>query len=75
MSGASRDAERPSYEQLEALVAELRARIVEQERVIAELRARLDQSSRNSSRPCQDPGRARIGEEQKEPESLCRTRA
>ena len=39
MSDASRDAQRPSYEQLEALVAEQQARIEELGRVIAELRA------------------------------------
>ena len=50
MSDARRDAERPSYEQLDELIAVLRARIAQQDRVIAELRERLAANSRNGSR-------------------------
>ena len=70
MAGARRDARRPSYAELEALVAELQkataqqdARIAEQDAVTAELRgqvaelqARLDQNSRNSSKPPSSDG-------------------
>lgn len=56
MPGASGDAERPSYGELEALVFELRARVVEQDRVIAELRGQLGQNSRNSSKPPSSDG-------------------
>lgn len=56
MAGAGRSAEQPSYAELEALVAELRARIIEQDRAIAELRQRLGQNSRNSSKPPSSDG-------------------
>ncbi|HUJ34190.1 MAG TPA: hypothetical protein VLW51_03200 [Solirubrobacteraceae bacterium] len=39
---------RPSYAELEALVALQAQRIAELEALVAELRARLDQNSRNS---------------------------
>ena len=48
--------ERPSYGELEALVGELRALVVEQQMQIAELRARVDGNSRNSSRPPSSDG-------------------
>jgi transposase len=41
----------PTYDELVALVVELRARIAEQDAEIAELRRQLAASSRNSSRP------------------------
>ncbi len=44
MSDANRDAQRPSYEELEERLAQRDARIGELEREIAELRARLDQT-------------------------------
>jgi transposase/uncharacterized coiled-coil protein SlyX len=70
MADASGHARRPSYEQLQALVAEQAARIVEQDAVIArqdaviaemkaqvaELKAKLDQNSRNSSKPPSSDG-------------------
>jgi transposase len=49
MGDARRDGRRPSYAELEAVVAELRAQI-------AELEARLNQSSRNSSKPPSSDG-------------------
>lgn len=58
MPDARGDAERPSYEQLEALVGEqaalinaLQARIAEQAAVIEELERRLNRNSGNSSLP------------------------
>jgi transposase len=59
MADAEHDAGRPSYAQLEALVAELRARMAEQDQVIAELRQRLGQNSRNSSQPPSSDGLAK----------------
>lgn len=59
MVGAGDVARRPSYAELEALVAKLEARIVEQDRVVAELRERLDQNSRNSSKPPSSDGYAK----------------
>lgn len=63
MEGASRDADRPGYAELEARVVERDARIAELERelaelteVIAELRGRLGQNSRNSSKPPSSDG-------------------
>lgn len=63
MVGAGRDADRPSYVELEALVvaqaagiAQLEARVGEQDRLIAELRRRLDANSRNSSKPPSSDG-------------------
>ncbi|MGH2943628.1 MAG: IS66 family transposase [Solirubrobacteraceae bacterium] len=63
MAGASQGAERPTYAELEALVAaqaalisELQARIAEQDKVIAELRKRLGMNSRNSSKPPSSDG-------------------
>ena len=62
-SMAGRDADRPSYAELEALVvaqaariAQFEARVGEQDRVIAELHQRLGQNSRNSSRPPSSDG-------------------
>src|SRR5487761_1357827 len=72
MAGASRGAERPSYEELEARVVAQDARIVELERqvaealaVIAELRARLGKDSSNSSRPPSSDGYAKPSVEAK----------
>jgi len=56
VAGAGKVARRPSYAELEALVARLEARIVEQDRVIADLCERLGQNSRNSSRPPSSDG-------------------
>jgi transposase len=63
MVGASQDAERPSYAELEAQIAgrdariaELESQIAELRAVVAELRARLGQSSRNSSKPPSSDG-------------------
>ena len=50
---------RPSYAELEALVAEQAARMAELEALVAELRARLDQNSRNSSKPPSSDGYAK----------------
>jgi transposase len=50
---------RPSYGELEALVAEQAARIAELEALVRELRARLDQNSRNSSKPPSSDGYAK----------------
>jgi transposase len=50
---------RPSYAELEALVALQAQRIAELEVVVAELRARLDQNSRNSSKPPSSDGYAK----------------
>jgi hypothetical protein len=50
---------RPSYAELEALLAAQAARIAELEAVVAELRAQLDQNSRNSSRPPSSDGYAK----------------
>ena len=47
---------RPSYAELEALVAAQAQRITELEALVAELRARLDQNSRNSSKPPSSDG-------------------
>ena len=72
MAGASRGAERPSYEELEARVVAQDARIVELERqvaealaVIAELRARLGKDSSNSSKPPSSDGYAKPSVEAK----------
>jgi transposase len=46
----------PSYAELEALAAVQATRIAELEALVAELRARLDQSSRNSSKPPSSDG-------------------
>jgi transposase len=56
MPFATEVSSRPSYAELEALVAAQAARIAELEAVVAELRARLDQNSRNSSRPPSSDG-------------------
>ncbi|MGB0091433.1 MAG: IS66 family transposase [Solirubrobacteraceae bacterium] len=53
---ASEVSRRPSYVELEALVAEQVARIAELEALVGELRARVDQSSRNSSKPPSSDG-------------------
>jgi transposase len=50
---------RPSYEELEALIAVQTARIAELEALVAELRGRLDQNSRNSSKPPSSDGYAK----------------
>jgi transposase len=50
---------RPSYEVLEALVAELRALVAVQQSQIAELQARLGANSSNSSRPPSSDGYAK----------------
>ena len=50
---------RPSYVELEQLVAAQAARIAELEALVAELRSRLDQNSRNSSRPPSSDGYAK----------------
>jgi len=52
-------AERPSYEELVALVAELRALVAVQAGEIAVLRARLDANSSNSSKPPSSDGYAK----------------
>ena len=56
-------AQRPSYEELEALVAsqaalieEMRTEVAELRAEVAELRGRLDQNSRNSSKPPSSDG-------------------
>jgi transposase len=67
MEGASRGSERPSYTELEALVAEqaaliatLRARIAEQAAMIEELERRVNRNSGNSSNPpSSDPPKSR----------------
>ena len=56
MAAASEHAERPSYEQLEALVAEQAARIAKLEALIVELRQKLGQNSKNSSKPPSSDG-------------------
>lgn len=63
MVGASQGAERPSYAELEARVAQRDARIAELESglaqlqaLVAELQARLAQNSRNSSKPPSSDG-------------------
>ena len=48
--------ERPLYAELEALVAVQATRIAELEALVAELRARLDRNSRNSSKPPSSDG-------------------
>jgi transposase len=50
---------RPSYAELEVLVAVQASRISELEAVVAELRARLDQNSSNSSKPPSSDGYAK----------------
>lgn len=70
MAGASQDARRPGYAELEGLVvaqaariveldalaARFEARITDQDRVIGELRQRLGENSRNSSKPPSSDG-------------------
>jgi transposase len=56
---ATEVASRPSYAELQELVAAQAARIAELEVVVAELRAQLDQNSRNSSRPPSSDGYAK----------------
>jgi transposase len=51
--------QRPSYAELEALVAAQAQQIAELEALVAELRARLDQNSRNSSKPPSSDGYAK----------------
>jgi len=65
---------RPSYAELEALVAEQAARIAELEALVAELRARLDQNSRNSSKPPSSDGYAKEPAEKDKKRSLRRGR-
>lgn len=59
MSPATEDARRPSYAELEALVADQTTRIAELEAMVAELRSRLDQNSRNSCKPPSTDGYAK----------------
>jgi len=59
MSPATEVSRRPSYAELGALVALQAQRIAELEALVAELRARLDQNSRNSSKPPSSDGYAK----------------
>ncbi len=59
MSSAIVVACRPSYAELEALVASQAARIAELEAALSELRARVDRNSRNSSKPPSSDGYAK----------------
>jgi transposase len=60
MEDASRGSERPSYAELEALIATLRARIAEQAAMIEELERRVNRNSGNSSNPpSSDPPKSR----------------
>jgi transposase len=63
---------RPSYAELEELVAAQAQRIAELEAIVAELRARLDQSSRNSSKPPSSDGYAKEPAEKNKKRSLRR---
>jgi transposase len=65
VADASDHAGRLSYEELEGLVAELRARVVEQDRVIGELRTRLAKNSSNSSKPPSSDGYGKPSAEEK----------
>ncbi|MGO9891856.1 MAG: IS66 family transposase [Solirubrobacteraceae bacterium] len=65
MPSATEIARRPSYAELEALVAQQARRIAELEALVAELRARLDQNSRNSSKPPSSDGYAKPPAERK----------
>jgi transposase len=56
VAGAGDLAGGPSYEELEALVGELRALVASQQERIAELEVRLSANSRNSSRPPSSDG-------------------
>ena len=59
MLAATEVSRRPSYAELGALVALQAQRIGELEALVAELRARLDQNSRNSSKPPSSDGYAK----------------
>jgi len=59
MLAAAEVSRRPSYAELGALVALQAQRIGELEALVAELRARLDQNSRNSSKPPSSDGYAK----------------
>jgi len=60
VAGASQDAGRPSYAELEELVAELVAENAALRELVEELKRRLSQDSRNSSRPpSTDPPKSR----------------
>ena len=72
MPPATEVSRRPSYAELEALVAERAARIAELEAIVAELRARLDQNSRNSSKPPSSDGYAKEPAEKNKKRSLRR---
>jgi transposase len=72
MAAAGGDSGRPSYEELEALVAAQAQRIAELEAVVAELRARLDQNSRNSSKPPSSDGYAKEPADKNKQRSLRR---
>ncbi len=65
LAGQGVDAVRPGYAELEALVARLEARIVEQDEVIAELLGRLGKNSRNSSKPPSSEGYSKPSAEEK----------
>jgi transposase len=65
-------ARRPSYAELEALVAGQARRIVELEALVAELRARLDQNSGNSSKPPSSDGYTKQPAEKNKKRSLRR---
>jgi transposase len=62
----------PSYAELEALVAVQATRIGELEALVAELRARLDRNSRNSSKPPSSDGYDKPPAEKKKERSLRR---
>jgi len=60
VAGAGQGAERPSYEELEELVAELRAENAALRELVEESQRRLSQDSRNSSHPpSSDPPKSR----------------
>lgn len=56
MAGAGEDAERPGYAELVAGLAAANARVAELEALVAELRAKLGKNSRNSSKPPSSDG-------------------
>jgi len=56
VAGAGEDAERPGYAELVAGLAAANARVAELEALVAELRAKLGKNSRNSSKPPSSDG-------------------